>query len=388
MYNFDEIIDRRNTGSYKWDISEGELPMWVADMDFRTAPEIISCIEKRTAHGIFGYNILEDGWYDAYTDWWKRRHGWDIDREWLIFSTGVIPTISSCVRKLTSPAEKVVIMPPVYNIFYNSVVNNGRRVLECELEYNDGRYSINYQNLERCLADPETTLLIFCNPHNPAGVIWPKEDVVKVGELCNTYGVTVISDEIHCDLTYPGKEYIPFASVNETNKGISVVCIAPTKTFNIAGMQTSAVVVPNCNLRRRVIRALNTDEVAEPNTFAAIVPQAAFGYGEAWLNELREYLDINKKTVQEYIGKYIKEVSVIDSDATYLLWIDCGRITSDSYDLAKHIRKETGLYLSAGSVYGSGGEKFLRMNIATPRANVEDGLRRLKDGIGSYVSQK
>ena len=305
-YNFDQVINRRNTNSLKWDVKENELPMWVADMDFETAPEIQEAIQKRAAHGIFGYSILPDEWYEAYIGWWERRHHVTFEKDWLIFTTGVVPAISSIVRKLTTPAEKVVIQTPVYNIFYNSILNNGRVVLESPLQYDGKEYHMDLADLEKKLSDPQTGLMILCNPQNPTGKIWDRETLAKVGELCAKYHVVVVSDEIHCDLTDPQKEYIPFASVSEICAQNSITCIAPTKAFNIAGMQTAAVVVPNDTLRHKVWRGLNTDEVAEPNVFAVDAAIAAFTKGEPWLNALREYIAENKKQVVAFLEKEIK----------------------------------------------------------------------------------
>ena len=273
---FDKEIDRKNTGSMKWDVSEGELPMWVADMDFETAPEIIEAMIKRAKHGVFGYTLIQDDWYEAYQNWWKNRHQLEIKKEWLLFCTGVVPAISSIIRKMTTVAENVVVMTPVYNIFFNSILNNGRNVLESKLVYKDGVYQIDFEDLEEKLANPQTSMLLLCNPHNPVGKIWDKDTLAKIGELCVKHHVLVLSDEIHCDITRPGKEYIPFASVSDSCKYNSITCVAPTKTFNLAGIQTSAVIVPNETIRHKVNRGLNTDEVAEPNVFAAIAPVAAF----------------------------------------------------------------------------------------------------------------
>ncbi len=384
MYNFDEIIERRGTHSLKWDVKENELPMWVADMDFRTAPEIIDALNKRASHGIFGYTIIPDEWYDAYIDWWRSRHNLSIEREQLIFCTGVVPAISSAVRKLTTPAEKVLIQPPVYNIFYNSIINNGRQVTENPLKYQNGKYSVDFADLECKLSDPQTTLMILCNPHNPAGKIWDRDTLAKIGRLCKQYNVTVISDEIHCDLTDPDKSYIPFSSVSEECRDNSVTCIAPTKAFNLAGIQTAAVMVPNPNLRHKMWRALNTDEVAEPNAFAVTASIAAFTKGGEWLDELREYIFENKRFAAEFIKREIPKLTLVSSDAIYLLWIDCSRMLGMADEAAEFIRSETGLFLSAGSTYGTGGEDFLRMNIACPKSVLADGLNRLKVGINEY----
>ncbi len=387
-YDFDTPVDRRNTYSLKWDVKENELPMWVADMDFQTAPEVREAIQNRAAHGVFGYSIVPEEWYQAYIQWWESRHGFRMDAEWLIFCTGVVPAISSIVRKLTTPAEKVLVLTPVYNIFFNSILNNGRQVLESRLRYDGEAYSIDYADLEAKLADPQTSMLIFCNPHNPVGKIWSAEDLRKVGELCRKHHVVVVSDEIHCDLTEPGMGYVPFASVSEDCRNNSIICIAPTKAFNLAGMQTAAVCVPDPVLRHKVWRGLNTDEVAEPNAFAIQAAVAAFTRGGEWLDELRSYLHENKVWTTQYIQKEIPQLKVVASQATYLMWLDCSGLTDSSEELADVIRESTGLYLSEGGQYGGDGTHFMRLNVACPRSVLEDGLNRLKKGVEAYCERQ
>jgi cystathionine beta-lyase len=313
--------------------------------------------------------------------WWSRRYGFELEKEWLIFSTGVIPSVSSIVRKLTTPAEKVLLQTPVYNVFFNSILNNGREVLESPLLYDGNEYSIDFDDLEEKLSDPQTSLMILCNPHNPVGKIWNRETLRKIGELCKKYEVTVISDEIHCDLTAPGKSYVPFASASDVCRDISISCVAPTKTFNLAGLQTSAVVIPNKTLRHKVWRGLNTDEVAEPNSFAIVAAIAAYEKGEAWLEELRKYIQENRETVAAYISEHIPEIKLVHSDATYLLWLDCSGVTDNVTAFARSLRRDSGLFLSRGGAYGEPGEGFLRMNIACPRSLVREGLKRLDNGI-------
>ncbi|MBR6908821.1 MAG: pyridoxal phosphate-dependent aminotransferase [Lachnospiraceae bacterium] len=395
-YNFDKMTQRRGTSSLKWDDCDGaKYPLWVADMDFETAPAIKKAIEERTSHGIFGYNIIPDEWYESYISWWDRRHNFKMEKDWLVFCTGVVPAISSTVRKLTTPGDNVVILTPVYNIFFNSIINNGCNVCEVPLIYNKSLlegdnlsikdsdlvsrdiYKIDYENLEEALSDEKTKLLIFCNPHNPVGRIWSKEELAKVGDLCAKHGVTVLSDEIHCDLTAPDKEYIPFATASETCKNISITAIAPTKTFNIAGMQTAAVSIPNPELRKKIWRALNTDEVAEPNSFAVPVTIAAFNEGEDWLNELRNYIFENKQLVEVFTKKH-PSLKLIPSEATYLLWIDVSGTGMSGAELEKKLKSETGVYLTAGGEYGRSGENFLRMNIACPRKRLEEALELMK----------
>ncbi len=364
-----------------------------------------AAIQERAAHGVFGYSIVPEEWYQAYMDWWERRHGFSMEKEWLVFCTGVVPAISSMVRKLTTAGENVLIQTPVYNIFFNSIVNNGRNIVENPLRYTprahvnacpsgtgglrpsryDGNdYQMDFEDLERKLSDPRTTLMILCNPHNPVGRIWSREELEQVGELCGKYHVTVISDEIHCDLTSPGKEYIPFASVSESCRNYSITCMAPTKAFNLAGLQTAAVAVPNPILRHKVWRGLNTDEVAEPNYFAVEAAVAAFTKGEAWLDALRAYIQENKNYVENFLKKEVPQIRSVPSQATYLLWLDCQKMQGCAKEFTQYLREHTGLYLSEGRQYGESGSSFIRMNIACPRSRVEDGMKRLAEGVRGY----
>lgn len=388
MMNFDQTLDRRYTYSMKWDVAKSELPMGLADMDFETAPEIKAAILQRAQHGAYGYTIVPDVWAQAYQSWWQRRHHWHIQKDWLLFCTGVVPAISSVIRKLSTPAEKVLVMTPVYNIFFNSIVNNGRQVLESPLVYDGEQYGIDFNDLESKLADPQTTLMILCNPHNPIGRLWSQDELFQVGELCAKYQVTVIADEIHCDLTDPHAEYIPFASVSPVCENLSVTCLAPTKTFNLAGLQTAAIVVPNSNLRHKVWRAINTDEIAEPNVFAVEAAIAAFNYGEAWLEALRKQIYANKQHLIEVLHKALPQLKVIPSKATYLVWIDCHAVSDDSAVLVKFLRQETGLILNEGSEYGKAGKAFLRMNVAVSPARLNEGLQRLIRGVQIFCENK
>lgn len=387
-YNFSKLTNRFNTNSVKWDVKENELPMWVADMDFETAPEIIEAISDKVKLGIFGYTMMPEEYYSSISNWWEKRHNFKIDNEWILFCTGVVPAISSIVRKITSVGDNVVVQAPVYNIFYNSIVNNDRKILSSDLCYDGNNYYIDFDDLERKLSEDKTTLMILCNPHNPIGKVWDRETLERIGNLALKYNVIVISDEIHCDLTYGNKKYIPFASVSKDIAENSITCIAPTKTFNIAGLQTASIVIPNEDIRKKVNRGINTDEVAEPNAFAMEATIAAFTKGEPWLNGLIEYLSENKRMVIEFINKKLPQLKVVKSDATYLLWIDCSKVTEDSAELCKYIRSNTGLYVSNGDVYGGNGKNFIRMNIACPKIRLEDGLARLEAGIKKYIENK
>ena len=377
-YNFDAPPSRFGTTCFKWSCKETELPMWIADMDFEAAPEIRAALRKRLDHGIFGYDDLGEDWYEAYIGWWRDRHGLLMEKENLIFSAGVVPSISSLVRKLTTPNENVLIQTPVYNIFFNSIVNNGRRVLESPLVRAGSLWTVDFADLEEKLADPQTTLMLLCNPHNPVGRIWTREELARIGALCQKHRVTVISDEIHCDLTAPGKGYVPFASVDETCRSVSVTCIAPTKAFNLAGMHSSAVYAADPLLRHKAWRALNTDEVAEPNSFAGPAAVAAFTQGGPWLDALRAYVWANKRLVRDFAERELPGLRVTVSDATYLIWADVSELTDNVKDFTDRLRAETGLWVTPGTAYGRTGEGFFRMNVACPRSAVEDALGRLQ----------
>jgi cystathionine beta-lyase len=381
--NFDEPLDRRGWGSLKWDVGAGELPMWVADMDFRAAPPIMDALRARVEHGIFGYTVVPDAYRQAVAGWWTRRHGWAVDPGWVDFTTGVVPAISSVVRTLTDPGDPVVVCPPVYNIFFNSIVNSGRVVRACGLLRDaDGGYRIDWAGLDAALAG--TKLLIWCNPHNPVGRIWTPDELAHLGELANEHGVTVLSDEIHADLTAPGISYTPYAGVGAVNAAHAIVAVAPTKAFNLAGLQTASVIVPDPDLRARVVRGLNRDEVAEPNAFAVEAAVAAFTQGEDWLDALRAYVQANKHAAAAFINETIPGLSAVESLATYLLWIDASALCDDSVALCAHLRATTGLYLCDGAQYGGDGARFVRMNLACPRARLDDGLDRLARGVASW----
>lgn len=383
-YDFSKLTNRYHTNSLKWDVNKDELPMWVADMDFEAAPEIIDALHERVNHGIFGYNIVSDEYFESIQNWWLKRHHYQIEKEWMMFCTGVVPAISSIVRKMTTVGENILIQSPVYNIFYNSILNNGRHVLSSDLVYDGQEYHIDFDDLEKKLSLPQTTLMILCNPHNPIGKIWDQETLIKIGNLCAKHHVIVVSDEIHCDITAPDYEYIPFASVSETNLMNSITCIAPTKAFNLAGLQTACIFVPNPVLRHKVNRGINTDEVAEPNSFAVCATIAAFEKGETWLDELRVYIENNKQTAIQFIEEHLPQLHVIPTQATYLLWIDCSHVCDNSVDLVESIRQTTGLYVSDGLEYGENGKCFIRLNVACSLERLNDGLQRLQKGILAY----
>lgn len=380
-YNFDIISNRRKTNSCKWNILENEIPLWIADMDFDTAPEIKKSLLQRVELGALGYAEINSEWEDSYIYWWKKRYNFEIKKEWLVFSTGVVPSISSAVRKLTTPGENVLLLTPTYNIFFNSIINNGRNPIECQLKYDGQNYEIDFKDLEEKLKNKQTSMMILCNPQNPIGKIWSKKDLAKIGELCCKNNVIVFSDEIHCDITEPTKKYVPFVSVNKDCKNNCIMAVSPTKSFNLAGLSTSALVIPNENLRYKVWRALNTDECGEPNAFSVQATISAYIKSEEWLEELRKYIWQNRKLAEDFIQKELPEIKVVNSDATYLMWIDVSKTGMNGQLFCEQLRKKTGLYINDGSHYGKGGENFIRINLATSKSIVNDALSRLKSFI-------
>ena len=383
-YDFDKITDRRNTNSLKWDVLENELPMWVADMDFETAPAVKEQVMKTAELGIYGYSITTDEYFKAYADFFRERYGAPFTPDAMVYVSGIVAAISSVVRRITNPGENVLIQAPVYNVFYNCILNNGRKMISSDLVYKNGEYSIDFRDLEKKLSDPQTSLMILCNPHNPIGKIWDKKTLKKISELCEKHSVTVISDEIHSPITEPGKKYVPFASVSKTSDEISITCLAASKAFNLAGLQSSCLYIKNSTLRHKIFRGINNDEVGEPNIFSVSANIAAFNKGREWLDELNAYIAENKRFAEKYIEDNIPSLHVVHSEATYLIWVDISGVSSDSVSFSEKLREKTGLFVNEGSEYGECGRSFIRINLGTQRERVKDGLRRL----ASFVNKR
>ena len=377
-YDFDTPILRRGTDSYKWDSAEREdiLPMWVADMDFRTAPAIIEALRRRVEHGIFGYTRVPESYYTAVTDWFARRHGWAIERDWIIYTSGVVPAISAVIKALTQPGDKVLVQTPVYNCFFSSIRNNGCEMVSSPLRFTGGTYTIDYDDLERKAADPAVKLMLLCNPHNPAGRVWRREELLRIGEICIRHGVTVVADEIHCEIVLPAYRYTPFASVAGEFLHHSVTCVSPSKAFNIAGLQIANIVCADADRRAKIDRAINDNEVCDVNPFGVIATQAAYNAGEEWLEQLIAYLHANYLYMREFFREHLPQFPVATLEGTYLVWVDCRTLGLRSEELEQRLIAEVGLWLNAGTMYGAEGEGFMRWNIACPRATLAEGLRR------------
>ncbi len=382
-YDFDSVVNRKNTNSLKWDLFDVEVPMWVADMDFKVAPEIQEALQLKINENVYGYGLIPDEWYLAYIDWWKQ-YNYCMDKDWLKFTNSVMPTISSVIRELSSEDDKILIQTPVYHIFFKVIKDNNRKVEENKLIFSDGKYHIDFKDLEEKLKEENVKILILCNPHNPVGKIFNKSDLERIANLAYENNVYVISDEIHCDLTDPDKKYIPFASVSNSAKNNSISCLSPSKTFNIAGIKSAAVSIPNENIRKRIFNALDYDGVSDPNIFAITSAIAAYNYAKDWLRELKEYIYKNKIFLKEFLESEIPQIHLIDCEATYLLWLDCNELNIKSEEFNKFLMDKTGLLLSPGIQFGETGEGFLRINIACPRIILEKGLKKLKEGVELY----
>lgn len=383
-YDFDKTIDRRATNSYKWDSApEGALPMWVADMDFRTAPAIIDALQKRVAHGIFGYTRVPDAYYGAVTSWFSRRHGWDIDREWIIYTSGVVPAVSAVIKALTVPGDKVIVQTPVYNCFFSSIRNNGCEIVSNPLRRTADTYEMDFDALERCAADPRAKVMLLCNPHNPAGRVWTPDELTRLGNICLRNGVTVVADEIHCELVYQGFKYTPFASLSDAFLHRSVTCVSPSKAFNIAGLQIANIVAFDNDLRSRIDKAININEVCDVNPFGVAATIAAYNEGEEWLNQLVDYLHGNYEAMAEFCRRELPEFPITRLEGTYLVWMDCSSLGMPSDALEHALLDDARLWLNAGTMYGAEGEGYMRWNIACPRSVMLDGLNRFLNFVRS-----
>ena len=381
-YDFDTVIPRRGTDSCKWDTpaQEDVLPMWVADMDFRTAPAVIEALQRRVAHGIFGYTKVPDAYYNAVEGWFARRHGWRIDRRWIVCTTGVVPALSAVIKALTKPGDRVIVQTPAYNCFFSSIRNNGCEFSSNGLSYRGDRYTVDFEDLEAKAADPKAKLLLLCNPHNPVGRVWTPEELRRMGEICLRHGVLVVADEIHCELTYDGHDYTPFASLSEEFLRHSVTCTAPSKTFNIAGLQAANIIAADPEIRRKIDRQLVDNELHALNAFAVEALIAAYNEGGEWLDELKKYLWENYEYLRDFFTRHLPALPVTPLEATYLVWVDCRTLKRPTTEIARQLLEEEHVWINEGEMYA--GEGFLRINIACPRKTLAEGLERIRKVLG------
>jgi len=379
-YDFDELITRRGTGCVKWDEapSEDVIPLWVADMDFKAAPAILEAVRKRAEHGVFGYTLVDENYYLAIISWFQRRHNWRIRRDEILYTTGVVPAMSVAVKALTMPGEKVLILSPDYNCFFSSVRNNGCEVLETALKKVNDSFEVDWEDFELKCADEKTTVFLLCNPHNPTGRVWNKAELIRMNDICLKYGVKVVSDEIHCELTMPGHHFQPFAAVSDLCRQNSVILNSPSKSFNIAGLQAANIICSQPEWRRRLDRAININEVCDLNPFGPIALIAAYNECGDWIDELNQYLWDNYKALCTFAAEYLPQWNVCSLEGTYLPWVDISAYGMSAQSYCDRLISEAKVWINPGTMYGpQTGEGYVRLNIACPRSRLMEALQRI-----------
>lgn len=389
-YNFDEVIERRGSGCVKWDETPCSLhpspvalhdiiPLWVADMDFKAAPAIQEAIRKRAEHGVFGYTAVEEPYYEAVISWFQRRHQWTIHREEILYTTGVVPAMSAAIKALTMPGEKVLILSPDYNCFFSSIRNNGCEVLESCLRLTAAaRFEVDWQDFETKCADEKTTLFLLCNPHNPTGRVWTKEELEQMNSICMKHGVKVVSDEIHCELVMPSHTFQPFAAVSEACRQNSVVLNSPSKSFNTAGLQTANIICVRPDWRRRINRAININEVCDLNPFGPVALIAAYNESADWIDQLNQYIWGNYEALCTFAAQHLPAWKMFTMEGTYLPWIDINATGLSSQQYADLLLREAKVWVNPGTMYGpQSGEGYIRLNIACPRSRLMEALARI-----------
>lgn len=386
-YDFSRPTERRGTDSYKWDSAPETdiIPLWVADMDFETFPAITEALQRRVAHGIFGYTRVPEAYYEAVYKWFGKHHGWHINREDIIYTSGVVPAVSAVIKALTLPGDQVIVQGPVYNCFFSSIRNNGCETVSNSLIYNkeELRYEIDFDDLERKLAHERARLMLLCNPHNPGGRVWTRDELTRVAELCRKYGVRVVSDEIHCELTLYDNEYVPFGSLPDELSHGSITCCSPSKAFNTAGLQIANIVCRDTEVRNRIDRAININEVCDVNPFGVIALQAAYSdEGYEWLTQLRAYISSNYDLLRERFARELPKCKVMRMEGTYLAWIDCSELHISSDEIEEMLMHENKVWVNAGSMYGTEGAAFIRINMACTSELLNEGITRIVNGLG------
>lgn len=387
-YDFSSPTERRDTDSYKWDSAPETdiIPLWVADMDFETFPAITEALQRRVAHGIFGYTRVPEAYYEAVCNWFGKRHGWHINREDIIYTSGVVPAVSAVIKALTLPGDQVIVQGPVYNCFFSSIRNNGCETVSNSLIYNkeELRYEIDFDDLERKLAHERARLMLICNPHNPGGRVWTRDELTRVAELCHKYGVRVVSDEIHCELTLYDNEYVPFGSLPDELSHGSITCCSPSKAFNTAGLQIANIVCRDAEVRNRIDRAININEVCDVNPFGVIALQAAYSdEGYEWLTQLRAYISSNYDLLRERFARELPKCKVMRMEGTYLAWIDCSELHIPSDEIEEMLMHENKVWVNAGSMYGTEGAAFIRINMACTSELLNESITRIVNGLGN-----
>ena len=380
-YNFDKLTERRGSNSVKWDeCNDPETILaWGADMDFETAPCIMEALQKRVDHRIFGYTFVPDSYYKAITDWFSRKHDWDICRDWITYTSGVVPALSVSIKALTQPGDKVLIQTPVYDCFFSSIRNNGCEIVESPLVRTADSYAIDFDDMERKVSDPALKVFVLCNPHNPAGRVWTREELTRMNDICMRHGVRVISDEIHCELVMPGHTFLPFASLSDDCQNNSITLNSPSKAFNIAGLQIANIICKDPETRQRINRAININEVCDVNAFGVTALQAAYNEGEDWLDELITYLHDNYCTLRDFFATHMPEWKVLRLEGTYLPWVDISSTGLTADEFTEQLLNVSKVRVNSGMMYGQAtGKDYIRINIACPRARLMEILKRME----------
>ncbi len=377
---FDHPVRRRGTGCYKWDTMPGDdvIPLWVADMDFAVAPAISRAVAERAAHPVYGYTLVADAYYDAVISWFARRHQWPVSREWILYTTGVVPAASATIKALTLPGEKVLVQTPAYNCFFSSIRNQGCEVLETRLLRNGDSYVMDFDDFERKCADEKTTVFLLCNPQNPTGRVWSRDELERMNEICLRHHVKVVSDEIHNELVMPGYAYTPFAAVSEECLNNCVTLTSPSKSFNTAGLQMANIIVKNAEWRRRIERVVNIFETCDVNPFAPVAVQAAYNESEEWIDALNLYISGNHALLRDFCAERLPGWQVLRMEGTYLAWVDISATGMTSDALTDKMLVEARVQVNSGTMYGrEAGEGYIRINLACPRAQLQEALRRM-----------
>ncbi len=404
--SFDEEIDRMGTNSVKWEFQQQEeelvpwertdpaqgegrvLPMWVADMDFRCPPAVIEALQERAAHGIFGYTAPTEAFFKAAVGWMERRHGWKTEPEWICTTPGVVPALNFLVRTFVKPGEKVLIQPPVYHPFSWAVLNNAAEIASNPLVYKDGTYGMDFEGLEVLARDPQVVMALLCSPHNPVGRVWSGAELDRFGEICLRNDVLVVADEIHGDIVYPGETFTPFAKISPAFAKRAIVCTAPSKTFNLAGLQTSCIFIADQEQREAFKQTLLSAGLFGVNSFGLVALQAAYEQGEAWLEQVLEYIAGNLAFLEAYIAEHIPGIEVVHPQGTYLVWLDCRRLGLEKLELKAFMLEQARVYLDDGYIFGTQGEGFERINIACPRLILVKALERIREAVAQIPKSK
>lgn len=397
-YDFNQHYDRTNTGCLKWDMiepvfgSEDIIPLWVADMDFPVAKPITDALKKRIEHPFYGYTHPDKGVVNSVVERMQRKFNWKIEPEWIVFTPGVVPALHIAVRSLTHPGDEVILQEPTYHPFFSVVTNSGCKIVNNGLNLVNNRYEMDYEGLEKIFHPKKQRIdnpgrsktIIFCNPHNPLGRLWRREEIIRMGEIVIKNGGVVISDEIHCEILFKGKKHIPFATISEEFEQNSIICMSPSKTFNIAGLEVSSIIIPNKKLRDNFINT-GAGIVPKPNLFGYIAMEAAYRYGDEWLEQVLDYLEENLNFLKEYFVRNIPQIKVVEPDGTYLVWLDFRDLNMDKHTLRTFIREKAKVGLEDGFIFGESGSGFMRMNFACPRSILEEALKRIENAINQFL---